>query len=93
MKYQISFGKFVMVVLGCYLAFVIFKANSKLRSKKIGTIFSTVGQKTVKYPAFTVCTARETDEDNLSGEIKSYPLAPRDDLIKRHIYQFKKYNR
>ena len=48
MKYQISLGKCVMLVLGCYLAFVIFRANNKLQLDKIGTIFSTVSEKTVQ---------------------------------------------
>ena len=48
MKYQISLGKCVILVLGCYLAFVIFRANNKLQLDKIGTIFSTVSEKTVQ---------------------------------------------
>ena len=48
MKYPISFGKFVMVVLGCYLALEIYQANNKLVRGKIGTIFTTVSQKTVQ---------------------------------------------
>ena len=37
-----------MVALICYLAFVIFRANDKLKSGKIGTIFTTVSKKTVQ---------------------------------------------
>ena len=49
MKHQkLSFDKFVMVVLGCYFAFVIINANLKLRSNNIGTIFRKVKEKTVQ---------------------------------------------
>ena len=48
MKYQLSFGKFVMVVLGCYFAFEIINAFVKLQSGEIGTIFRKVKQKTLQ---------------------------------------------
>ena len=48
MKYQLSFGKFVMVVLGCYFAFEIINAYVKLQSGEIGTIFRKVKQKTLQ---------------------------------------------
>ena len=48
MANNISFGKFIMVALTCYLAFVIFRAKDKLQSGNIGTLFSTVNQKTVQ---------------------------------------------
>ena len=44
----VSFGRFVMLILCCYFAFVIFKANNKLQSEQIGTIFRTVSKKTVQ---------------------------------------------
>ena len=48
MKYEMSFGRLVMVALGCYFAFVIYGANEKLQSDKIGTIFSTISKKNVQ---------------------------------------------
>ena len=45
---QMSFGKFVMVVLGCYFVYVIIRANLRLQSGQIGTIFRTVSEKTVQ---------------------------------------------
>ena len=48
MGYQLSFGKFVMVVLGCYFAFEIITAYVKLQSGEIGTIFRKVKQKTLQ---------------------------------------------
>ena len=47
-KYEMSFGRLMMVALGCYFAFVIYRANNKLQSEKIGTIFSTVSKKNVQ---------------------------------------------
>ena len=45
----LSFNKFVTIVLFCYFGFVIYKANEKLQTRAIGTIFKTVsGAKTVK---------------------------------------------
>ena len=48
MRHDISFGKFVMVVLGCYFTFVIYNANDKLQIGKIGTIFTTMIEETVQ---------------------------------------------
>ena len=48
MKHQVSFGKFVMIVLGCYFAFEIFIANKRLQSSKIGTLFGKVKEQTVQ---------------------------------------------
>ena len=48
MTQQLSFGKFVMVVLSCYFAFVIINANIKLQSGKIGTIFGKVKEQTLQ---------------------------------------------
>ena len=48
MSRHLSFSKFVMVILVSCFAYVILLANSKLRTKKIGTIFQTVGEKTVQ---------------------------------------------
>ena len=58
MKHQLSFGNFVMVVLGCYFAFVIINANIKLQSGKIGTIFGKVKEKTLQ--GKHCCTNGET---------------------------------
>ena len=51
MKQQMSFGKFVMVVLGCYFVYVIIMANLEWQSNQIGTIFRTVSEKTVQGPS------------------------------------------
>ena len=48
MKHQVSMGKFVMVVLGCYFAFEIINAGKRLQSGKIGTLFGKVKQKTLQ---------------------------------------------
>ena len=48
---QMSFGKFVMVVLGCYFVYVIIMANLEWQSNQIGTIFRTVSEKTVQGPS------------------------------------------
>ena len=44
----VSPAKFVIVVLVCYFAFVLYKANNKLRSGQVGTIFMKKSEKTVK---------------------------------------------
>ena len=46
--YKMSLGKFITVFLGCYFAFVIYKASDKLQSDKIGTVYGIVSTKTVK---------------------------------------------
>ena len=51
MKQQMSFAKFVMVVLGCYFVYVIIMANLEWQSNQIGTIFRTVSEKTVQGPS------------------------------------------
>ena len=43
-----SLGKFITVFLGCYFAFVIYKASDKLQSDKIGTIYGIASTETVK---------------------------------------------
>ena len=47
-KQHMSFGKCVMVALGCYFVYVIIRANLRLQSDQIGTIFRTVSKKTVQ---------------------------------------------
>ena len=99
--HNISFGKFVMVILSCYFGFVIFKASDKLQSKQIGTIFRTVSKETVQYPAITVCIFRSICQDEANCKLLdvidkhtlNYPQAPRDDLVTSHIYHYKLYNR
>ena len=48
MSHKLSFSKFVMIILVSSFAYVILMASSKLRTKKIGTIFQTIGEKTVQ---------------------------------------------
>ena len=41
-------ANFVMVVLVCYFTFVLYRANNKLRSGQVGTIFMKKSEETVK---------------------------------------------
>ena len=43
-----SFGKFITVFLGCYFAFVIYKASDKLHSDQIGITYGKVSSNTVQ---------------------------------------------
>ena len=45
---SLSFGKFAMVVFGCYLGLLILRAYNKLERRQIGTIFRIVNKKTVQ---------------------------------------------
>ena len=48
MEPQISFGKFVTIGLIFYFAFVIIRANNKLQSDQVGTMFRRVRDKTTQ---------------------------------------------
>ena len=62
MKQQMSFGKFVMVVLGCYFVYVIIMANLEWQSNQIGTIFRTVSEKTVQGPSLLLTFKKDDFE-------------------------------
>ena len=47
-SYSISFAKFVTIALICYFGFVIFNANDKLQSRRIGTTFQTIRMRNVQ---------------------------------------------
>ena len=48
MNHQMSLGKFIMVILGCYLVYVILSAKMRLESGQIGTIFRTISEETLQ---------------------------------------------
>ena len=48
MNHQMSLNKFIMVILGCYLVYVILSAKMRLESGQIGTIFRTISEETLQ---------------------------------------------